>query len=282
MPELPEVETIARQLKKSIQQSKILKIEILDPKIKLRWQVLKAKNIVDIFRLGKQIFFKVELAKTQYLYLAFHLRMTGRLIWLSKGEKCKNNLKLVEKSKVLANPEKHLRLLISTNNGRLCFYDVRRFGIVKLVSNLSQVKTGLEPLSKDFNFEKFKALFVHSKQNIKQFLLRQDKIVGIGNIYASEILFSAKVNPTRRVDSLGDNELRRIHRSIKAILKKAVENCGTTFSDFQDSHGKIGGYQKYLKVYLKAGRLCPVCKQTNILRITQQQRSTFYCPHCQL
>jgi formamidopyrimidine-DNA glycosylase len=278
MPELPEVETIANQLKKSVRQSKILNIEIFDSKIKLRWQSLKDSRIVDVFRLGKQVFLKIELAKARYLYLAFHLRMTGRLIWLAKGEK---KLQLVEKGKVLANPEKHLRLLITTNRGRLCFYDVRRFGIVQLVSDLEQVKCGVEPLSCDFSFQKFKSLFGRSTQNIKQFLLRQDKIVGIGNIYASEILFAAGVNPSRGVNTLGDDELRRIYRSIKVILNKAVKNCGTTFSDFQDSHGKIGGYQKYLKVYLKSGHLCPVCKRVNIQRITQQQRSTFYCPHCQ-
>ena len=272
MPELPEVETITRQLRTSVVGTKIVKVKVFDTKkIKLKLACLQNKRITDVFRLGKRILVKIQTGKKdrrkgEFLYLSFHLRMTGRLIWLP--EKCTADTG-------------HLRLLIVTDKGNLCFYDVRRFGVVELGSSQAEFKRALEPLGEEFSYENFARLFSKSTQSIKQFLLRQDKIAGIGNIYASEILFYAGVSPLRKVNTLPEAGLCRIFKAIRLVLNQAVKHGGTTFSDYQDCFGKTGGHQKHLKVYLKAGQPCPNCRIGTIMRVVQQQRSTFYCPNCQ-
>jgi formamidopyrimidine-DNA glycosylase len=186
--------------------------------------------------------------------------MTGRLIYTRNKTK-----------------QPHLRAALDFNQGQLLFIDPRRFGTIEVASQIDDLRgTGVEPLTDALNLKSLSQLLGSSKQPIKTWLMRQDKIVGIGNIYASEILYDAQISPRRRVASLSRIERERLLKSIKKILTKAIKHCGTTFSDFQDAHGVTGAYQRFLKVYECEGLKCSRCEGL-IRRIVQQQRSTYYC-----
>ena len=202
------------------------------------------------------------------MFLAVHLRMTGRLIHSREGQASERG-------------ERHLRAVLELDMGRVDFFDMRRFGTFKLYSNEAEAQPkGAEPLDRSFTHKKLGELIRGSDMPVKIWLLRQDRICGIGNIYASEILFDCGIDPFRAVSSLTDHELRAITVSIRKILRKAIRHCGTTFSDFQNANGEVGGYQKYLCVYQHSGEGCRHCG-TEIQRAVQAQRSTFWCPACQ-
>lgn len=269
MPELPEVETIARQLAPLLTGRRIRHVEVLDPKLDAEMlSALRGATIADVRRHGKQVALTLERArgKPALSYLLVHLRMTGRLIWKPREPETET---------------RHLRLRLELDQGCLLFFDPRRFGTCRLQPRLdADPRAGLDPLGPDYSRAALQRLLAHSRQPLKTWLLRQDKLVGIGNIYASEILFDARLHPQRPAGSLDDRELSRLSRSIPRILKLAVRHCGTTFSDFQDAHGVTGRFQRLLRVYGREDAACPVC-QAAILRLVQQQRSTFYCPSCQ-
>ncbi len=269
MPELPEVETVARQLAPLLTGRRIRCVEVLDPKLdSALLAALQGATIADVSRHGKQVALTLARprGKTASCYLLVHLRMTGRLIWLAPG---------------CAGDGKHLRLRLELDRGSLLFYDPRRFGTCTVQTQLdADPRAGLDPLGPGYSKAALRTLLGTSHQPLKTWLLRQDKLVGIGNIYASEILFAARLHPQRLAGGLEAAELARLAAAIPRILNLAVKHCGTTFSDFQDAHGVTGRFQRLLKVYGRAGAPCHAC-QTPIVRLVQQQRSTFYCPACQ-
>lgn len=267
MPELPEVETVVRQLRPHLLGLRAKKVSILDEKLRPSGaERLLTHRVVDVQRRGKQIVISARHGRQQ-LNLSIHLRMTGRLI--------------VEDSN-LPLDRRGLRARIDFNQKRsLYFFDVRRFGTFEVFSgSVLPPTTGIDPLSATCTLEHFRSLLATSSQPMKLWLLRQDRILGIGNIYASEILYDARVSPQRAACSLSALEQRKIFMAMKKILSKAIEYCGTTFSDFQDANGEIGSYQRYLRVYNRDGEPCRRCKKP-IQRIVQGQRSTFYCAGCQ-
>ncbi len=269
MPELPEVETIVRQLQPGLAGCRIVSVEILDPRLETPAKnKLPGRKILDITRLGKQVC--LELSGNDRdemkLWLLFHLRMTGRLITHSCS---------------LDQNERHLRARLVLDQGSLLFYDMRSFGCLLVLDSLQEaLPKGIDPLSRRFTRRKLRELINGSKQEIKPWLLRQDRLVGLGNIYTSEILFASGIDPRRQAGSLKSDELHRLHSQIRRILLLAIKNCGTTFSDFQDSQGRTGSFQRLLSVYGKTGQPCPNCSGP-IQRIVQQQRSTFFCSACQ-
>ena len=180
-----------------------------------------------------------------------------------------------------AAPQEHLRARFDLDRGALLFVDTRRFGTFDWYrARGDSAPAGIDPLSPELTPPRLEGLLRGSTQNLKAWLLRQDRLVGLGNIYASEILHDARVSPLRDTRSLIDDEIGRLYRSTRKILRRAIRNCGTTFSDFQDARGVEGSYQQYLAVYDRAGLGCPRCR-TPIDRVVQQQRSTFHCPGCQ-
>jgi formamidopyrimidine-DNA glycosylase len=192
--------------------------------------------------------------------------MTGRLVWVA--------------GRAEPEPERQ-RARFTLDHGRLLFLDTRRFGTFSWFRSESEAEpVGLDPLRNDFDPRRLSELIGDSRQPIKPWLLRQDRLVGLGNIYASEILHRSRISPLRQAGSLQPPEIRRLHASTRAILERAIRNCGTTFSDFQDARGVEGSYQRYLAVYDREGCRCRRCRAT-LERIVQQQRSTFYCPSCQ-
>ena len=275
MPELPEVETVARQLSPKLCGQKIFSSKIYDSRLGNGFGALRNHYIVSVFRLGKQIVIACgkdgpkSSDNKNLKFLAVHLRMTGRLIW---HQDRKSNIS-----------EKSLRCAFGLSDGFLAFYDTRRFGTMRVSNTLESFEPkGVEPFSKEFTPELLGSMINNSKQAIKQWLLRQDRIVGLGNIYVSEILFAAKIHPDTIVSSLDLKAIKRIHSQTLRILSKAIDNCGTTFSDFQDSTGSIGSYAAYLKVYGRQGQSCKRCKSAEIIRFSQAGRSTFFCPKCQI
>ncbi|MDD2943018.1 MAG: bifunctional DNA-formamidopyrimidine glycosylase/DNA-(apurinic or apyrimidinic site) lyase [bacterium] len=286
MPELPEVETVVRQLRKMVSNENISNIQILDAKISLPDSCrLHGYEIRDVERSGKFILLQLsappgkQAAKDKNATIAVHLRMTGRLIWEPRGEERLFQARQM-KSSADAKERNHVRVCITCRGGQLLFVDTRRFGTMEIINQDGKLCSGLEPLAEEFTASKLGEIIGSSKQPIKTWLLRQDKILGIGNIYASEILFAARINPEQPVNDLSAKQLSAIVRQTRRILNLAIENCGTTFSDFQNARGEIGNYQNYLKVYNREAEACTRCK-TAIIRSVQGGRSTYFCPQCQ-
>jgi formamidopyrimidine-DNA glycosylase len=282
MPELPEVETIRKDLKTRILNKKILKVEIFDKKIADN----NVKKIVNSFfvsaeRIGKLLYFGLSNDK----FLLIHLKMTGQLILRPRNKKViagGHEQKGMETDNL---PNKHTRVIIYIDTaGELFFNDLRRFGYVKVVDEkemeIIKNKFGVEPLKKEFNFNNLKNIFKNKKANVKALLLNQSLIRGIGNIYADEILFRSKISPLREGGRLKEREIKEILKSSRYIIKEAIKKRGTTFSDYKDAKGNKGNYFPFLKVFGRKGEKCLDCGAV-IVKIKTAGRGTHYCPRCQ-
>jgi formamidopyrimidine-DNA glycosylase len=287
MPELPEVETIRRGLSQRIVGKKIVDIDILFPK-SFFGSAIEAVGceIFSIERRAKIIAFGLSNNK----YLLFHLKMTGQLIY-------RQELKAADDRFAGGHPDHnwHAKLPNSTtamifyfNDGsKLFFNDMRKFGWCKLLpkEEIDRIFTesyGPEPFSEGFTAEYlFRKAGRMPNKNIKQFLMDQAIVAGIGNIYADEILFDSMISPLRKVKDIVRDEWEKIIKSTIMILEKAIKYGGTTDSDYVDADGKKGGMQNYLNVYHRTGELCPRGCNDVIKRITVGGRGTHYCPVCQ-
>ena len=268
MPELPEVETIVRELSPLVAGQQILKIEVRDDKLAgCSLCSLEKSTILKTRRIGKQVVIDLATGEDDatFLHLAIHLRMTGRLLWLEAQS---------------AKPP-YARVIFYLSRGRLAFCDMRRFGTLRIHRSIDTLlPKGVEPLSNELTARRLEQLLGDTEQEIKPWLLRQDRLVGVGNIYASEVLFTARLSPFRKAGSINRTEIQRLLKSLRKLLKAAILHCGTTFSDFQSVRGQSGEFGGFLKVYKKEDQPCPRCGQP-ILRTVQQGRSTFYCSACQ-
>lgn len=269
MPELPEVETVVRQLAPFLTGRTVERFEVLDPKLEgIDVDRLAGRKIGMVSRLGKQIGLELTNGKAgdNSLWMAFHLRMTGRLIACSGRD---------------SRSEKHLRARMALDRGSLLFYDMRRFGTIRIASTAGELlPDAVDPMSAEFKAPKLAELIGATTTPVKPWLMRQDRLVGIGNIYACEILFRCGIDPRTPAGRLTKKQVTLLHSQTRQVLELAIENCGTTFSDFQDSHGQSGGFQQFLKVYGRKAQPCRHCSAV-VERIVQQQRSTFFCPRCQ-
>ena len=271
MPELPEVETIARGLAKRIAGDAIesvwlgAKPEPLKSSASEIAAALEGRRILDVRRVGKHIVFDLEgnqngAAKSRAQWIV-HLGMTGSLLI------CPAESEL----------QKHTHAVLQLASGReLRFVDPRRFGRLSVIEKFEA--PGSEPL--EIDFKQFAALFHGRKTPIKSALLNQKLLSGVGNIYADEALFRAGIRSRRRAASLTRYELKRLHSSLKRVLKEAIRLGGSSISDYVDSSGEEGFFQLKHRVYGREGEPCLVCK-TPIKRIVIAGRSSHYCPHCQ-
>jgi formamidopyrimidine-DNA glycosylase len=267
MPELPEVETIVRALQGNVGAS-IKKIDIRREDI-LRLQefpaaVIHGKTINAIRRRGKFLIFELE----SELNLIFHLGMSGRFYMVT------------EEGEVL---EKHVHVIINLDNGiKLVYQDPRRFGGVWLVKDREQFfcHLGREPLSPGFTASYLEKVLGQRKAPVKNLLLNQNLISGIGNIYADEALFAAGIRPDRPAMSLSQEEIRKLHRSIRKVLRQGIKFRGTTFRDYRDAFNESGNFQNHLKVYGRQNQSCFQCGNP-IQRIRIGGRSTHFCTNCQ-
>jgi formamidopyrimidine-DNA glycosylase len=291
MPELPEVETIVRDLAKYLPGKTIKEIKVLNKKTFLtKPQSATGRKINRVWRRGKQVI--IDLAGDKHLII--HLKMTGQLIWQDKKKLIVGGHPITGVGQIL--PNKFTRVIFKlSNGGQLFFNDVRKFGYIKLVSDqeLESISTrlGLEPLTRGFNDKKLKiALAKQSKApgrvprpragKIKPALLDQTKVVGIGNIYADESLWLAKILPTRTIASLKDKEWTALAKAIVKVLRLSIAHRGTSFSDYRDAQGSVGNFIKKLKVYGRHQEACRRCR--NIIKKAKLGgRGTHWCEKCQ-
>ena len=266
MPELPEVETVARQLRPLLCGRAVTALELFDPRLDaVDPSQVAGRRIDAVCRSGKEVV--VRFGERPYLWLVVHLRMTGRLLWSE-----------------VALPSAHLRAQLSlVGGGYVGFVDPRRFGTLMLHWGDEPPRPrGIDPSDASFSLAALREQLARSspRQALKPWLLRQDRLVGLGNIYAAEIAHRARLHPARAIASLTARELGRLHRGIVEVLAAAVAHCGTTFSDFQTVSGSVGSYQQYLRVYGREGEPCLACGAA-VAKLVQQQRSSFFCPTCQ-
>jgi len=265
MPELPEVETIKLELEQKISGQKISGMIVNNAKVikepaekEFKKGILGA-SITKILRRAKVLILELSNGKS----LVIHLRMTGQLVYPGDGKRSRVSFRL--------------------GNGKLLdFNDQRLFGELRLVDSWQDIKfikeLGPEPFG--ITFKQLKEMLKSKKTKIKPLLMDQTFISGIGNLYASEILFGAKVDPLRQAQSLNDKEIKAVLKEAKAVLASAIDHGGSSVDDYVRLSGKPGGYAAYHKVYARAGKPCPVCKGL-IKRIALGGRGTFYCPKCQ-
>lgn len=273
MPELPEVETVKRGLTKNILNKKIISIEINTdklryPLIKDDFLILKNKSIKAINRRGKHLIITLE----DDLQLIIHLGMSGVI--------------KVKKSSDY-NKVKHDHIILKlSDNISLIYNDPRKFGYWLINNNNKPlehkvlVTHGVEPLTDDFNSEYLLAKLQKTSRKIKQTIMDNSIVVGVGNIYASEALFDSNILPTRASNTISKQKVEKLIASIKKILAKAINEGGTTLKDYKNTEGKPGYFTQQLNVYGRANQECCVCK-TKIESLVIGQRNTFFCKKCQ-
>ncbi len=262
MPELPEVETIVRELNRKIAGKTIRRFFVFDKKLPKAGHSLPAK-ILSVHRHGKYIVFHLSGKKR----ILIHLRMTGGLFFEKKGGKESHKYE-------------RARFLFSDGSA-LYFCDTRRFGTLEWKNDHEIPNLGINPLSPKFKAKAFSEIVRGSSRAIKNLLLDQKLISGIGNIYADESLWLAKVNPVRKSQSLSSGEIRKLVLAIKSVLRKAIKLGGSTMRDYKRTGGESGSYyEKARKVYDREGEGCFRC-ETKIKRIKVGGRSSYFCPACQ-
>jgi formamidopyrimidine-DNA glycosylase len=288
MPELPEVQTIISDLNKKIKGDTIAGFwsnwakAIKNMPLKQFEKEIQGRRILEARRKGKNIFVDLSGGKTIYI----HLKMTGHLLVKRVTHSVKRK---DEKDYFNDRVNQYIHhIFYLGKNKTLEFSDLRKFGKILLVdtdkiNELKEIKSlGVDAMDKEFTFRKFQEIIEKYKnKKIRDVLMDQNIISGIGNIYASEILFEAGVLPMRKVSQLKENEIKNIFQSINKVLNKAIRLRGTSDSDYRDTSGAPGGFQKVLKVYQRDGAKCRGCG-TMVKRIKMGQRSAFYCPKCQV
>jgi formamidopyrimidine-DNA glycosylase len=272
MPELPEVETVRKAVARLISGKSISQVRVLGKRVvkgasqgQMREKLL-GKRIEGCLRRGKYLI----LRGADFLLLV-HFGMSGSLIFFPRGRP----------------PQKHTHLVIGFDDrSELHYHDPRTFGRIRLYPprSFAQIPSlaelGPEPLNENLSWRTLGDAFCRRKAPIKQVIMDQRVIAGIGNIYASEILFHSSIHPQKAARDLTTPELKRLHKAIRKILRGAIEEGGTSIISFRDAEGKKGSYQELLQVYGHLKEECPRC-HTLIRMQVMGGRSTFYCPKCQ-
>lgn len=303
MPELPEVETIKRGLQKTIVGKTIRSVEVRLPKIIAlgfktvsnqrrvsRSQVRKFQNLLagqkikDVRRRAKMLFLDLFGPYT----LTIHLKLTGQLIFAKENERKKVKIMNLPTSAALELPHKYTHVIFQFQDGSKLYYnDLRQFGYLRLVRDeeLSQIKElseyGPEPFDKTFSLE-----YLQEKAKsrealpIKQFLMDPNIVAGIGNIYSDEILYCAKVKPTRKISNLSLAEKKTLYSCILKILREALKRQGSSVGDYLKVDGEEGSYGEFHRVYGRGGEQCRKCGNV-IKSVKLGGRTSSYCPYCQ-
>jgi formamidopyrimidine-DNA glycosylase len=288
MPELPEVETIRRDLESELIGLKFTNVDffwtgsikgVTPPVFK---KSIIGKSIVAVVRRAKNL--AIKLSSGQYILM--HMKMTGHLLIEKGNQKLDKDGGWNEKSGPLADPQnQYIRVVFWLNNGNmLAFSDLRKFGYIKLVTQKELYDGfglyGPEPFTKEFSVEYLTGVFSKKKQAIKKVIMDQSIIAGIGNIYADEILWETKINPQLPANKLTKAQIKNIHKTTADILKTAVKLRGTSTSDYRDTKGLRGNYESQLRAYRQTGKPCQRCHAA-IIRIDLGGRGTHFCPNCQ-
>jgi formamidopyrimidine-DNA glycosylase len=278
MPELPEVEAVARALRPLVRGQRIRCLHVFHA-IALKPQspaeaarLVEGRRVQEVFRRGKYLFLALDRGLVE-----MHFRFDGQLIWFSGAKQ------LLER----ANADElgvHVDVALEFGKGVLGFADRRHFGRVHAWESEEACrplkKLGMDAFADGFTAKELHARLAQSKRPLKEFLLDQTRIAGIGNIYSSEALWHARLNPWRRADSLDKKESAKLHKAIVYVLRRALECCEDPAPDFRDPKWWFQGLEEILRAYQREGLPCWRCGRP-ILRAEQGGRSTYYCKHCQ-
>jgi formamidopyrimidine-DNA glycosylase len=298
MPELPEVETIKIGLQKKIIGLKLKSIEVLGGKTaQFNPEILRGKKVLNVWRRAKML--GVDLGGEESL--VFHLKMTGQLILVSKDHGLESRVvgghptsdmkgQMPNSStRAVFEFEDPLRPRSEASGSKLYFNDQRKFGWIKLFKT-DEVKAddykklgelGPEALDPQFTWEMLKAnLLKHKNKPVKVAILDQSVVAGVGNIYAAESLFLARIDPRRKVATLSDEEFQKLFQGIREALETGIKHGGSTRAHFVNIEGERGYFLDYANVYGKEGQKCRGCPG-KIVKITQTGRGTYFCPSCQ-
>ena len=286
MPELPEVEIVKRSLKNKVRYKKIKKVIISNRNLRFKIQKkfennLNNKSIIKVDRFSKYIILTLSSKK----YCIIHLGMSGTLHLVNYYRKdIATNLSFYH-SRTL--PNKHNHIKIKFSKFMIVYNDPRRFGFFKILNTKEELKNffskyGPEAISNEINYKYLKIKLKNKEKNIKNFLLDQNYISGIGNIYANEILFHSKINPFKKSKKINKNQIIKLVKNSKIILNLAIKLGGSSIRDFKNTHGVEGLFQNEFKVYGRENKNCIRlnCKG-KILKIFISNRSTFFCNMCQ-
>jgi formamidopyrimidine-DNA glycosylase len=288
MPELPEVETVCRQLDPELAGRRIERLEVLDE----RWcrpvppqrleKAIEDRTIRGLGRRGKYLLLHLDGEQT----LVMHLRMTGNLVLIEDGGALdpSEGRRLYEGER--STSERHLRARFTLDDGReLWFTDPRRFGEAFLLDDADFEgrfeSLGVEPLSEEFTVETLGEIAAERIVPLKSFLLDQSGVAGVGNIYADEALFRARLHPLSPAGSMRPEHHEALREGIIAALEAGIDGGGASIDDYRDGRGERGRMQDEFLVHTREGEPCPRCDGT-IVRIVVAGRSTYYCPSCQV
>jgi formamidopyrimidine-DNA glycosylase len=288
MPELPEVETVCRQLEPEIEGRRIEQLEVIDarwckpqPPAKLE-AALEGATIEGLGRRGKYLLLALDGERT----LVLHLRMTGNLVLVEGDRKLDPSAgrRLYENERSVS--ERHLRARFDLDDGRqLWFTDPRRFGEAFLIDNAGLderfARLGVEPFSAEFTAEALGAMAAGRSAPLKSFLLDQKYVAGVGNIYADEALFRARLHPLTPAGSIKAEHQAALRDTVVATLEAGIDRGGASIDDYRDARGEKGTMQDEFLVHTREGQPCPRCGEP-IARIVVSGRSTYYCPSCQV
>jgi len=286
MPELPEVEIVKQSLAKKIRLKKIKKVIIKNRNLRFKIppkfeSLLQNKIVKKVTRFSKYLILNF----SDSSFCLIHLGMSGTIHLIKKNGLNKfTNTSFYNSSSL---PEKHNHVEIQFKELKLIYNDPRRFGFFKFLSNKQELVNrfnhlGPEPFFKNFNLKYVLNFFLDKKKDIKSFLLDQNFVSGIGNIYASEILFFCRINPTIAAMKLSKKDCKNIILFSKKVLNKAIKKGGSSIRDFRDTTGKSGNFQKEFKVYQRENLNCLRSKcEGKIKKIFISNRSTFFCNTCQ-
>jgi len=285
MPELPEVETIKKELKEKLPGKIISGVEILwaktvSPAKPFDFKkIITDKKILNLERRAKMLIINL----SDKISLLIHLKMTGQLIFVPKTGKIVSG---GHPTMDVQTPGRHTRLIFNFRDGEtLYFNDMRKFGWVKILDeklkNHLKTEIGIEPLSSNFTLSTFKKILEkYPNRTVKQILLDQSLIAGIGNIYADESAYLSHILPMRKVKTLKEKEMTNLHKNIMAVLKLSIKKKGTSSRNYLRSTGEKGGFVPHLMVYGRHNETCKKCG-AQIKKIKHAGRGTHYCPGCQ-
>ena len=285
MPELPEVEVVKQSLIRKIKLKKIKKIIIRNRNLRFKIpknfeNLLKNEKILEISRFSKFIIFEFKDDK----YCILHLGMSGTVHIVRNKKNFFTNTSFYHSPFL---PKKHNHVEFIFKNFKVIYNDPRRFGYFKIIKdkkNLKKFKANyaIEPFDRNFNYSYVKKKLISKKKNIKNCLLDQKFVSGIGNIYASEILYLSNINPLKISKKVSQIEIKKLVFFSKLILRNAINKGGSSIRNFVNIGGTTGNFQKYFKVYQREGKKCLKSNcNGKIMRIIVSNRSTFYCNICQ-
>ena len=286
MPELPEVEIVRKSLNKKIKQKKVKKVIIRNRNLRFKIPsnfntYFQNKKVIKVGRFSKYLI--IYLPKENYCLI--HLGMSGTIHLVNNSSVNKPTNTSFYNSPFLSKKHNHVELIFE--NFRIVYNDPRRFGFFQLIkNNIDLIKRfnhlGPEPFNKNFNLTYVYNFFKEKNKDIKNFLLDQKFVSGIGNIYASEILFLSKINPFKKVKLLTKKECQKIIINSRKILLKAISKGGSSIRDFKDTSGLEGGFQNEFKVYNQEGEQCKNFRCFALItKKKTSSRATFFCDSCQ-